>query len=709
MPLSLSPGSPSSKTSGIATDAEGFSKAAARAYPGGAGEIILSMSRPFIRASSALLLLAPIACQQPSPPPSPPPPSPPPPSPPAEAAYLSTCYGGSFIHYDALPCRLSGAATGCSIGGTYEFPVCANTTVIPGGRVTLGNTVVQYTQYTAPPDPPIYRLSVTSGAWTTILDPPTVPTETFSTQGGSNVVFKVLAMGDQTLNSDPYPTLTLGYCSLAECSNVDFTGATMTIADCSTPSATPESITAVLTPPATTSCALISGLPTSSAHCDPATGQATVVVHADDACTSAPYEYTFNADGSCETNILASSGRTGAPFTRSYTCAFATGVTSPTLPPPLTPPPPPSRPPPSAPPSSPSPAAPPPSAPPVSPPPVEPLAPPPGFPLVETLNRSFLAVSFGFGTIFFCCMMYFVFFREGPKRKAHKAEVWNHRTHSHDNMEATEQYIRRPPSSYAEQKAMADAASTEALANAKAEKVAKEAAEQAAAELVARLAAEKAAEEARAKAADDAAAANAKAKAAKERAAAARAEAEAAGADEARAAAEQAALEAEGESELQRSASLRAFAAVKVATERVASEHQATEKASAEQAMMERAAAEQAARAAGAERVARDAAERAAEQDAAERADAEKAEKELLEMTERAAAKKAAAAELAVAAATAATAAAAEAAAEAAALSPQGSPSLSDVEAHRRGAVLVQGNPLGDDDDGSESVERLRL
>ena len=603
---------------------------------------------------------------------------------PSSAQFLSTCYGGDLIMYAGSPCLLSGADAGCNIGGAYDFPVCANTTITPGASVALGNTLLHYRRYTSPPNPPIYRLYTTNDAWTTVLYPPTIPTTTFSnSQPGSNVIFKVLAMGTETLDGSPYPTLTLGYCALSECSSLSVTSATMTMSDCA--SSTEVINNVALAPPSTTSCALIFGLPTSSAHCDPATGLATIVVHPDDACSGAPYEYTFAMNGgACDanvTNVLAGSGRTGAPFTRSVTCSFVSQVAAPVAPPPQAPPPPPLTPQPTSPPAFPSPASPPPAIPPSPPPPLVPQAPPPAFPVVRLTVELMMAVPFGMFAIAFGLTIYCIFFAPTKKKRTHKEEIWAMRTHEHDGLAQPVTELRAakmPPSVFAEQKRAVEIAEKEAAAVAAAEA----AAVKASLEALARQAAKAAAAEQVAKAEAEAAQARSMAKAALQRAETARKEAEAAAADEERAAAEQAALEAEDDFKLQRSHSMKATAVAAYATERLVSEQEAAEKAEADVLTLERSASLQKVRAMEADMDAREAEKRVAveqaEMEEAERAAAAKEEAArqraamaAKEEAEREAAKKKQAAALAVA--EAAKAAADAEAAAAAVSSPKGS------------------------------------
>ena len=352
----------------------------------------------------------------------------------AVAGYLSTCYGFPDITAYATPCKLSGSSLGCRKGGELDFEMCANVTIAPGERASMGNTVIDYQRYDAPPSPPIFRLYTST--WQAVLDPPTIPGDTYTNvQAGSNVIFRVIAMGDETDSGQANPTLTIGYCPLSACETLTFAGASMTMSDC----AGSTEAASVAVQPTTSSCVTLFGLPTSSAYCDPATGLANVVVHADDSCTSAPYAYTFGADAAvCDSTVLAGSGRTGAPFTRSYTCSFTAHVTPPSLPPPAGPPPPPSPPPPSPPPQSPPPSPPPPSPPLPRPPPNFPLAPPPGFPVLLTTFSATIGGAFFCVIVTFIVGGYWMFCRQPKSKKANarKDAVWHQRQHQFK--EATE-------------------------------------------------------------------------------------------------------------------------------------------------------------------------------------------------------------------------------------------------------------------------------
>ena len=293
---------------------------------------------------------------------------------PVGAVYSSSrCAGTAHdLDFEDTNCKLSGVNAGCEIDGTYNFVACANATVAPNETVALGNTILYYSMYSSSTTwtsaRNIFVLTTGDGptGWSKAFDYPVMPTDTFSSvQTGSNVMFRMLAMGAETLNGDNYPTLTIGYCPLGACTTVTVS-ASLSISDCNGGSANFASVP--IAPPNTTSCSAYLTLPTSSLYCDPTTGLATTVVHAHDECTSSAQTYTFPPGGDCDASVLQGSGRSGAPFTRSYSCSFTYHVTSPTQPPPPTPGGPPPPPPPGLPPRPPFVIPAPPAPPPLDPP-----------------------------------------------------------------------------------------------------------------------------------------------------------------------------------------------------------------------------------------------------------------------------------------------------------------------------------------------------
>ena len=359
---------------------------------------------------------------------------------PVGALYSTSRCAGSVhvLDFEDNSCKLSGTNAGCEIDGSYDFVACANATVAPNETVALGNTILYYSMYSSSTTwtsaRNIFVLTTGDGptGWSKAFDYPVMPTDTFSSvQTGSNVMFKMLAMGDEVRNGDNYPTLTIGYCPLGACTTVTVS-ASLSISDCNGGSVNIASVP--IAPPNTTSCSAYLSLPTSTLYCDPTTGLATTTVHGHDECTSSAQTYTFPPGGGCDDSVLQGSGRTGAPFTRSYSCSFTYQVTTPHMPPPPSPTAPPPPPPPGGPPRAPFIIPAPPGPPPFN---------PPAFPWLQTgiivgLSGIFSIVTVIFVTLLVCTLCCGKA-RPSSKRGAKKAEAaWQARREEFGDLQSGE-------------------------------------------------------------------------------------------------------------------------------------------------------------------------------------------------------------------------------------------------------------------------------